>query len=236
VIKNSVEANARAIVLSLIPAPAVLVVTIEDDGIGCTEEQLENMFTAFYTTKRGVRGSGLGMSIVRSIVESHGGHINCYSKNLQDNGENGLKLVIAFPYYKETEEDKKGEKDNIVFMKEGIEDLTVPFRVFQNISLNPYVVQNVSEITAERFSTEDVIIFGTTKNINKVKKKYDTSYVTYTLISSDKYGLYVIDSFDRSKVVPFSEDFIISCLDKQKNKMRVSLPETPDLILKCPDN
>ncbi len=236
VIKNSVEANARAIVLSLLPAPAVLVVTIEDDGVGCTEEQLENMFKAFYTTKKGTKGSGLGMPIVRSIVESHGGHINCYSKNLLNNGEHGLKLVIAFPSYKETEEDKKGEKDNIIFMKEGIDDLTIPFRVFQNISLNPHIVQNVSEITTEQFSPEEVMIFGTAKNINRVKRKFDTSYVTYTFINSDKYGLYVIDKDDRSKVIPFTEDFVISCLDKQKNKLRVPLPETPDLVLKCPDN
>lgn len=231
VIKNSVEANARAIVLSLIPAPDVLVVTIEDDGVGCTEEQLENMFKAFYTTKRRVKGSGLGMAIVRSIVESHGGHINCYSKNLMGEGEHGLKIVITFPYYRETEEDKKDKKDNIIFVKDGIEDLTIPFRIFQNISLNPYIVQNISEITTEQFSPEEVMIFGTTKNINRVKRKFETSYVTYTLISSNKYGLYVIDKDDRSKVIPFTEDFVISCLDIQRKRSRSNLLEVPNTIV-----
>lgn len=53
-------------------------VTVADQGIGMTPEQLERVFEKFYradTTDTAVGGLGLGMNIVRQIVASHGGTI-----------------------------------------------------------------------------------------------------------------------------------------------------------------
>lgn len=46
-------------------------VTVRDTGIGLAGVDVDRMFTAFYTTKPG--GTGIGLSISRSIVEAHGG-------------------------------------------------------------------------------------------------------------------------------------------------------------------
>jgi two-component system sensor histidine kinase HydH len=51
---------------------------VADTGTGMTEEQLRNVFEAFYTTKS--QGLGLGMSYARKVVEQHGGRIGVESR------------------------------------------------------------------------------------------------------------------------------------------------------------
>ncbi len=70
-----------------------VVFTIEDDGPGCADEELDQL------TKRGFRadetkpGSGLGLAIVRDIVESYGGElVISQSKYL-----GGLKVEVRIP-------------------------------------------------------------------------------------------------------------------------------------------
>lgn len=46
-------------------------VTVRDSGVGLAGVDLDRLFTAFYTTKPA--GTGIGLSISRSIVEAHGG-------------------------------------------------------------------------------------------------------------------------------------------------------------------
>lgn len=55
------------------------VVQIEDDGLGIPDEALPDLFQRFYrvesTAHKEQEGSGLGLSIVKAIVERHGGEI-----------------------------------------------------------------------------------------------------------------------------------------------------------------
>jgi signal transduction histidine kinase len=50
-----------------------LKVSVSDTGIGLPPQQEEQIFNAFYTTKP--HGTGMGLSISRSIIESHGGRL-----------------------------------------------------------------------------------------------------------------------------------------------------------------
>ncbi len=47
--------------------------TVQDSGPGIDPARLERVFDAFYSTKPG--GLGIGLSICRTIIESHGGRL-----------------------------------------------------------------------------------------------------------------------------------------------------------------
>src|SRR5690606_31367853 len=65
-------------------------ITVRDNGPGLNEEQAQRIFEPFYTTK--TRGTGLGMSIVKRIVEAHGGRIEA-----RPAPGSGLDVVIELP-------------------------------------------------------------------------------------------------------------------------------------------
>jgi len=46
---------------------------VQDSGVGFEPDGAERLFEAFYTTKRG--GMGIGLSVSRSIIESHHGRL-----------------------------------------------------------------------------------------------------------------------------------------------------------------
>jgi signal transduction histidine kinase len=50
-----------------------LLISITDTGVGLPAQNIDKIFNAFFTTK--YQGTGLGLPITRSIVESHGGRI-----------------------------------------------------------------------------------------------------------------------------------------------------------------
>jgi signal transduction histidine kinase len=56
-----------------------VLVAVQDSGIGLDPGNVERIFDAFHTTKPG--GMGMGLSISRSIVESHGGRLWASANN-----------------------------------------------------------------------------------------------------------------------------------------------------------
>jgi signal transduction histidine kinase len=69
----SVEAGPRDLLISTEQDHAGVIAAVFDSGPGIDPELLERIFTSFYTTKPG--GTGMGLSICRSIIDAHGGRL-----------------------------------------------------------------------------------------------------------------------------------------------------------------
>jgi PAS domain S-box-containing protein len=70
---SSVEEGARELMISTKQDQSGVVVAVRDSGPGIDPEHLEQVFDAFYTTK--ASGTGVGLSICRSIINAHGGKL-----------------------------------------------------------------------------------------------------------------------------------------------------------------
>ena len=67
-----------------------LQISVTDSGPGVAQEDRDEIFTPFFTTK--TKGTGLGLAICRRIVEAHGGDLT-----LEDSETGGAKFVIRLP-------------------------------------------------------------------------------------------------------------------------------------------
>ena len=74
-----------------------VLVTVSDTGVGLPAQQGDQIFKAFFTTKS--HGTGMGLSISRSIVESHGGRLWA-----ADNSPRGASFHFALPTKVEAQE------------------------------------------------------------------------------------------------------------------------------------
>jgi signal transduction histidine kinase len=77
--KNAVQAmkNGGMLEIKTAVADEKVFIHVTDTGEGISENNLDKIFTSFFSTKEG--GLGLGLPIVQKIIESHGGKISCTS-------------------------------------------------------------------------------------------------------------------------------------------------------------
>jgi two-component system NtrC family sensor kinase len=75
--------------------PSELRVVIRDNGCGMSPETLSRLNEPFFTTKNSDRGTGLGMGIVRRILESHGGRLEVDSTQGK-----GSTITVVLPLVK----------------------------------------------------------------------------------------------------------------------------------------
>lgn len=76
--------------LLLITDEERICVEVRDNGVGIPEAQLATVFEPYFTTKS--TGTGLGLAMVRQIVEGHGGTIR-----VKETGNSGTTMELSFP-------------------------------------------------------------------------------------------------------------------------------------------
>ena len=97
--KNAIEA---------MPAGGVLTVgvegnheeitfTVADTGTGIQKENMDKLFTPFFTTKEMGKGTGLGLALIYGIVKMHKGKITVESNAEAANGPTGTTFRITVP-------------------------------------------------------------------------------------------------------------------------------------------
>ena len=74
------------------PASGLVVIEVCDEGTGIPEENLKQLGTPFFTTKRGGEGMGLGLWISTNIVHEHGGTLTFSARE-----GGGTRAVLALP-------------------------------------------------------------------------------------------------------------------------------------------
>jgi C4-dicarboxylate-specific signal transduction histidine kinase len=74
-----------------------VLVSVSDTGVGLPPQQADQVFSAFFTTKP--HGTGMGLRISRSIIESHGGRLWA-----ADNSPRGASFCFTLPTKAETKE------------------------------------------------------------------------------------------------------------------------------------
>lgn len=96
IIKNAAEHTGKdgTIVVEITQSENAVIITIEDDGCGVPENQIDSLFKRFCKTDNSSPySSGLGLAISRAIIEKHHGIISA------ENGLQGLKVAICLPIF-----------------------------------------------------------------------------------------------------------------------------------------
>ncbi len=57
-----------------------IAITVVDNGVGISDDDMEHIFEPFFTTKKDGKGTGLGLAVVHGIIESHNGRIEVESR------------------------------------------------------------------------------------------------------------------------------------------------------------
>ncbi|MCL6098780.1 MAG: HAMP domain-containing histidine kinase [Bacteroidetes bacterium] len=89
-IRNSIQANAQKIAVTLTKEDDICKIGIEDDGAGIDKENIEKVFDDSFTTKVG--GMGLGLSLTKRFIESIGGTIQ-----IEKSSNEGTAFLLTFP-------------------------------------------------------------------------------------------------------------------------------------------
>jgi signal transduction histidine kinase len=101
-VMNAIEAMSAVttrervlIVKSAIDESGDVQITVEDTGSGIDPGLVDRVFEAFFTTK--AHGMGMGLSICRAIVESHGGLLSVSARR-PDGSRFCIRLPTTAPY------------------------------------------------------------------------------------------------------------------------------------------
>ncbi len=97
--KNAIEAmpDGGELIINVKENNQDIIFEIKDTGAGISEENIDKIFTPFFTTKPIGKGTGLGLPIIYGIVKMHKGKIEVISNDNPKKGETGTCFKIIIP-------------------------------------------------------------------------------------------------------------------------------------------
>lgn len=104
-LKNAVEAmpNGGNIFLRLSGNDDEIRIEVRDTGVGISPENMDKIFTPFFTTKKPGKGTGLGLPLIYGIIKMHRGKIQVVSNQDAQKGPVGTAFIITLPRKNSTE-------------------------------------------------------------------------------------------------------------------------------------
>ncbi|OPZ97798.1 MAG: Sensor protein ZraS [Bacteroidetes bacterium ADurb.Bin408] len=97
--KNAIEAmpEGGTLTLTIDEDNQHLIVKFKDTGTGISEENMDKLFTPFFTTKEPGKGTGLGLPLVYGIIKMHNGRIDVQSNCDLTKGPTGTTFTLIIP-------------------------------------------------------------------------------------------------------------------------------------------
>ncbi len=131
----------------IIPAGEYVHLSISDTGSGIVDEVISHMYEPFFSTKTTTRkrGSGLGLSVVNSVVEDHQGYMDCDTEPGR-----GTTMHLYFPAIKEPispRQEKKadGGKEGVLVVDDDGLQRTVARKLLERLGYNVSTVSSGEE-------------------------------------------------------------------------------------------
>ena len=98
--KNALEAlphDGGILNISLHGTEDDIIFCFDDNGAGIAPENMDKLFTPFFTTKPIGKGTGLGLALVYGIIKMHRGHVSVNSNSDREKGPTGTTFKIQIP-------------------------------------------------------------------------------------------------------------------------------------------
>jgi signal transduction histidine kinase len=97
--KNAVEAmpDGGELKIYITDNDDEIEINISDTGTGISKDNMDKLFTPFFTTKKPGNGTGLGLPLIYGIVKMHKGQISVQSNNDPEKGQIGTNFKIKLP-------------------------------------------------------------------------------------------------------------------------------------------
>ena len=96
-VENAIDAGATAVTVEITDGGKKLI-RITDNGCGIPKDLRKHVFEPFFTTKKDGKGTGIGLTVVKRMVEEHGGWIQVQSEE-----EKGTTFIMNFPRVDDSE-------------------------------------------------------------------------------------------------------------------------------------
>lgn len=127
-------------------------IRVSDTGQGISKEELDRIFEPYYTTKGFQRGSGLGLSVVKGIVNSHDGYITVNSSEGK-----GTVFTVLLPILQVTTPEEEKEPEPV---ERGSESILVVDDEPNIVKISTKVLQNYGyDVTGVTDSVEALHLF-----------------------------------------------------------------------------